>query len=149
MVQHFSAVDICCAQTSTKNADSNWKNKNIDEISEVRALIYAWANAWKNKDIDQYKSYYSPSFQTKDFDYNGWLKKKSKLFKRPGSISLEIFYLGVFVKNNRAYVSFIQRYKDAFHSDIGEKNMVWIHVNGQWSIVSEEWKQLGTERDTQ
>lgn len=145
MAQHFSALDVHAVQTNANNGDIDWKKENISKINEVRALIYAWATAWKSKDIKKYKSYYNPGFQTKDFDYEGWLKKKSKLFKKPGDISLEIFYLGVFVKNSHAYVSFIQRYKDAFHADIGEKNMVWIHFKGQWSIVSEEWKRLGSE----
>ena len=145
MVQHFSASDIHTAQTSAGNGDRTWKDGNVSRVNNVRALIYGWINAWQSKDINTYISFYSPQFQTKDFDYAGWLKRKSKLFQKPGNISLEIYYLGVFIKNNHAYVSFIQKYKGAYHSDIGEKNMVWVHSNGKWEIVSEEWKRLGSD----
>ena len=145
MVLYFTASDICTAQTGAGNGDRTWKDGNVSRVNDVRALIYGWLNAWQSKDIDTYISFYSPKFQTKDFDYAGWLQKKSKLFQKPGKISLEIFYLGVFVKNSHAYVSFIQKYKDAYHSDIGEKNMAWVYSNGKWEIVSEEWKRLGSD----
>jgi murein L,D-transpeptidase YafK len=148
-VQHLSAVDTSFAQNNVKKDDNAWKNENIGKINDFRALIHAWTTAWKSKDIERYMSFYNPAFRTKGFDYTGWLKRKSNLFLKPGKIDLEIFYLGVFVKNNYAYVSFIQRYQDAYHSDIGEKKMVLIHSNDNWSIVSEEWKPLGSDRDAQ
>ena len=41
-----------------------------------------------------------------------------------------------------ATASFIQKYQDATHSDIGEKILKLIHVNGTWQIISENWKPL-------
>ncbi len=65
--------------------------------------------------------------------------------QRPGAISLEISYLSVFIKNNHAHVSFIQNYKDAHLSDVGEKKMVLVNSQGTWKITSEEWKPLAVE----
>jgi murein L,D-transpeptidase YafK len=145
MMHLISAVDISAAQTNAKKDGNTNKSRNIDEIDDVGAVIYAWANAWKNKDAKSYLSFYSPSFHSKDLNYSTWVKRKTKLLKRPGAISLEIFYLSVFIKNGHAHVSFIQKYKDAYHSDVGEKKMVLINSQGTWKITSEEWKPLAGE----
>lgn len=145
MVHLILTVDISAAQTDAKNGSNTNKNSNIDEIDDVGSAIYSWANAWKNKDINSYLSFYSPSFHSKDLNYSNWIKRKTKLFQRSGAISLEIFYLSVFIKDNYAHVSFIQKYKDAYHSDVGEKKMVLVNSQGTWKISSEEWNPLAGE----
>jgi len=145
MVHLILAVDISAAQTNAKKGINTNKNIDIDEIDGVGGIIYAWANACINKDTKSYLSFYSPSFHSKDLNYTNWIKKKTKLFKRSGAISLEIFYLSVFIKNNHAHVSFIQKYKDAYHSDVGEKKMVLVNSQGTWKITLEEWKPLAGE----
>ena len=145
MVHLILAIDISAAQTNAKKGSNTNKNSNIDEVDDVGSVIYSWANAWKNKDTKSYLSFYSPSFQSKDLNYSNWIKRKTKLFRKSGAISLEIFYLSVFIKNNHAYVSFIQKYKDAYHSDVGEKKMVLVNSQGTWKITSEEWKPLVVE----
>ncbi len=142
MVHLILTVDISTAQTNAKNGSNTNKKSNVDEIDDVGAVIYDWANAWKNKDTKSYLSFYSPSFHSKDLNYSNWIKRKTKLFRRPGAIALEIFYLSVFIKDNSAHVSFIQKYKDAYHSDVGEKKMVLVNAQGTWKIASEEWKPL-------
>ncbi len=139
------SVDISAAQTNAKSGSATNKDSDVDEIDDVGAVIYAWANAWKNKETKSYLSFYSPSFHSKDLDYPNWIKRKTKLFQRSGAISLEIFYLSVFIKNNYAHVSFIQKYKDAYHSDVGEKKMVLVNSQNTWKIISEEWKPLAVE----
>lgn len=145
MVHLILTVDISAAQTDAQNGSNTNKNSNIDEIDDVGSAIYSWANAWKNKDINSYLSFYSPSFHSKDLNYSNWIKRKTKLFQRSGAISLEIFYLSVFIKDNYAHVSFIQKYKDAYHSDVGEKKMVLVNSQGTWKISSEEWNPLAGE----
>lgn len=147
MVHLILSVDISAAQTDAKGGSNTKKNIDVDEIDDVGSVIYSWANAWKNKDTKSYLSFYSPSFHSKDLNYSTWVKRKTKLFQRQrsGAISLEIFYLSVFIKNNQAHVGFIQKYKDAYHSDVGEKKMVLINSQGTWKIISEEWKPLAVE----
>ena len=118
------------------------RNKNIEKINAIRAIVYMWAQAWENKDLNNYMTYYNPKFQTGDIGYHLWQEKKAKVFQRPGNISIEINDLWVFAEGNYATASFIQKYQDAKHSDIGEKILKFIHVNGTWQIVSENWKPL-------
>jgi murein L,D-transpeptidase YafK len=141
IIQLFSSNILCTAQSNTNDMD-NALQENISEINTVRALIYDWGSAWRRKDIGEYISYYSSTFQSKDLNYAALMEKKSKLFKRPGTISLEIFYLGVIIKKNYADISFIQRYKNMNYLDIGEKNIALVNVNGKWKIISEEWKPI-------
>ena len=145
MMHLIFAVDISAAQTNAKKGSNTNINSNFDDIDDVGSVIYAWANAWKNKDTKSYLSFYSPTFHSKDLNYSNWTKKKTKLLQRPGAISLEIFYLSVFIKDNHAHVSFIQKYKDAYHSDVGEKKMVLVNSQGTWKITSEEWQPLAAE----
>lgn len=145
MVHLILAVDISAAQTKAKKDSNTNKNSDVDEIDDVGSVIYAWANAWKNKETESYLSFYSPSFHSEDLNYSTWIQRKTKLFKRLGTISLEIFYLSVYIKDNYAHVSFIQKYKDAYHSDVGEKKMVLVNSQGTWKITSEEWKPLAGE----
>ena len=120
------------------NSDSSG-NKNIKKINAIRAIVYAWAQAWEKKDLNNYMTYYSAKFQVGDIDYDLWRERKTKVFKRPGNISVKINDLWVFVEGNDATASFIQKYQDAKHSDIGEKILKLIHVNSTWQIVSESW----------
>ena len=145
MVHLILAVDISAAQTNAKKGSNTNINSNVDDIDDVGSVIYAWANAWKNKDTKSYLSFYSTSFHSKNINYSNWMKRKTKLFLRPGAIALEIFYLSFFIKDKHAHVSFIQKYKDAYHSDVGEKKMVLVNSQGTWKITSEEWRPLAGE----
>lgn len=140
-IQFFSANNFSAAQTNVSDKNNAWQ-ENSSEINSVRTSIYDWLNAWRSKEISVYMSHYSPEFQTRDLDYAALLKKKARLFKRPGTISLEIFYLMISIDRNHAYASFLQRYKDVYNSDIGEKNITLVNSNGKWKIVEEEWKPI-------
>lgn len=142
MILFFASAEISAFQTIVAKNSYSKKNKNIEKINTVRAIVFSWAETWKNKDVNNYMSYYSPKFQSGEIDYQLWREKKAKLFQRPGIISLEISDLWVFVEGNHATASFVQKYRDAKHSDIGEKVLNLIYVNGTWQIISEEWKPL-------
>ena len=136
-----SAQMIAFQAPASKNDDSA-KNKNIERIDTIRAIVFSWAEAWSNKDIINYMAYYSPKFKAGNINYQLWRGKKSEVFKRPGAISVEILDLWVFVEGHYATASFIQKYKDAIYSDVGEKVLNLIYTNGRWQIVSEKWHPL-------
>jgi len=129
-------------QTTAGEIDSNWKNKNIETINTVRTLIMDWADSWREKNIDRYLSYYSHAFRSGNLDYKGWQDRKTQVFKRPGAISLKVSDLWVTVEDNHASASFIQYYRDSQHSDTGEKIIYLIQNDGEWKILSEEWRPI-------
>jgi len=140
--QSTLAADSNEAQASANETDAAWKDKNIQTINVVRALISAWADSWQQKDIDRYMSYYSRNFRSGEIGYAGWQEKKAKLFNRPGSVSLKVSDLWVVVAGNQASASFIQHYRDAHYSDVGEKTIELVQHDGKWQIISEEWRPL-------
>jgi len=112
------------------------------QIDDVRANVYAWRNSWENRDISGYMSFYSPDFRSEGIDYKGWIQKKTKLFKTTNDIQVEIIGLGVFIEAEYATATFVQRYHDSKFSDVGEKTLTMVNLNGKWKIVSEAWKPL-------
>ena len=138
----FAVASINVAQTDTDKKSNDWGKSSLSEIHAVRSIIYKWINAWQNKDIAGYMSYYSRKFRSGTLDYHGWRVKKSRLFKKPGSIFLEISNLLIFIEGKEAKVSFLQDYTDAYLADVGEKNMKLIKLNDSWKIIAEEWQPI-------
>ena len=112
------------------------------QIDDVRANVYAWLKSWQNRDISSFMSFYSPDFRSEGLDYKDWMQKKTKRFKTSGDIQVEITDLGVFIEVEYATARFVQRYHDSKFSDVGEKTLTMVNLNGKWKIVSEAWKPL-------
>ncbi len=112
------------------------------DIEDVRAQVFAWGQAWQSRDIDRYMSFYSPDFRSKQFDYQGWREKKAQAFNKANNIRIEISDLWVFIENQVATASFVQRYYDQNVLDVGEKTLILAFENSAWRIVSEVWKPL-------
>jgi len=129
-------------QLTANETDSAWKDKNIEAINTVRALIADWADSWQEKDIDRYLSFYSRDFHSGKLDYAAWQDKKAQVFKKSGSVSLKVTDLGVVIEGDQASASFIQHYRDAHYADIGEKTIHLVQNNGKWQIISEEWRPI-------
>ncbi|MBW1753951.1 MAG: hypothetical protein JRJ46_12840 [Deltaproteobacteria bacterium] len=138
----FAVASISVAQTDVDKKSNDWGKSSLNEIHAVRSIIVKWINAWQSRDLAGYMSYYSPEFRSGKLDYHGWQIKKTKLFKRPGVIFLEISNLLIFIEGKEAKVSFLQDYTDAYLADVGEKNMKLIKLNDSWKIISEEWKPI-------
>ena len=138
----FAVASINVAQTDIDKKSNDWEKSSLNEIHAVRSIIFKWINAWQSKDLAGYMSYYSRKFRSGTLDYHGWQVKKTKLFKRPGVIFLEISNLLIFIEGQEAKVSFLQDYTDAYLADVGEKNMKLIKLNDSWKIISEEWKPV-------
>jgi hypothetical protein len=112
------------------------------DIDAVRAQVFAWSEAWQKRDIDTYMSFYSPRFQSKGLNFERWREKKAAVFQQGSSIQVEISDLWVFIEEEQAVVSFIQRYSHSMVTDIGEKALIMVDNGFKWQIVSEEWKPI-------
>jgi len=142
LVGMFMAVNLNAAPAGSEDKADAWKNDSLNEIHVVRGVISDWIKAWQSKDLEGYMAYYSPEFRSEKLDYHALRTKKAELFKRPGSISVNISNLWVFIEGPVAKVRFTQEYADTYLSDVGEKHMLMMNSNGAWKIVSEEWKPL-------
>ena len=117
---------------------------NADDIDDVRTQVIEWSRAWQSRDIDRYMSFYSRSFRSKAFDYQGWQEQKSLAFKNSANIQVDISDLWVFIEKKQAVVSFVQRYDNQGNLEVGEKTLILVNENDTWKIVSEEWVPLKT-----
>jgi hypothetical protein len=70
------------------------------------------------------------------------MEDKAMHFQKSGDIRIGISDLWVFIEGKYATARFLQRYQDTKFADVGEKTLILINSNGQWKIVSEEWKPL-------
>ena len=138
----FAVASNNVARTNIDKKSNDWGKSSLNEIHAVRSIIYKWINAWQSKDLAGYMSYYSPEFRSGKLDYHGLRAKKTKLFKKPGVIFLEISNLLIFIEGKEAKVSFLQDYTDAYLADVGEKNVKLIKLNDSWKIIAEEWKPI-------
>lgn len=115
---------------------------SASKINDVRSNVYDWCKSWQSRDISRYMSFYGPNFRSEGLDYQSWMQKKAKIFKMSGYIQVEISDLWVFIEGNHATARFVQRYQGPEISDVGEKTLSMVNSNGNWEIVSEEWKPL-------
>ena len=113
-----------------------------DDLDAVRTFIYAWRQTWQSKDIDHFASFYAPDFRKGGFDYQGFLTKKKRLFRKPGAISIDISYLEISAEGNRAIARFVQRFKSPYFSDVGGKILILTKSHLSWKIASETWQPL-------
>lgn len=95
-------------QAVAGDAGSTWKSKNIERIATIRTLILDRAESCQEKDLGRCMSFYNRRFRSEGLDYAGWQEKKARLFKRSGSISLEVSDLWGVIEDNHASASFIQ-----------------------------------------
>jgi len=138
----MSPVCVSASQQNPGSISKSWKHKNVETIDAVRAAIHSWVEAWQNRDINSYMSFYSNKFKTADIDYQIWRERKLKRFQKSGDIFVEIVDLWVFIEGRQATATFIQKYKDSSHMDVGEKSLKLINSNGAWKIVYEKWKPM-------
>jgi murein L,D-transpeptidase YafK len=138
----MSPVCVSAPQQNPDSISKIWENKNVETIDAVRATIHSWVEAWQNMDINSYMYFYSKKFKTADIDYRIWRERKFKRFQKSGSISVEITDLWVFIEGGQATATFIQKYKDSSHMDVGKKNLKLKESNGIWKIIYEKWKPV-------
>ncbi len=113
-----------------------------DDIDIIRTSIYAWRDAWQSKNIDSYRSFYSPHFRSRTYDYHDWMDEKTRRFKKAAPISLIISEPKINFDGNQAVARFNQKYECLSLSKVGEKKLILAKTNGMWRIVAEEWEKL-------
>jgi len=142
LLEFFGDPTINSARSNSNAPDSEWKKRQVQEIHLVQSTIHEWISAWRKKNFDAYISYYGSDFRSGETDYNGWRRKKTGIFQRPGAVMIEMSDLWFFIEGKRAIASFKQAYETTSHSDTGKKHLKLVKSDGDWKIVSEEWEPL-------
>jgi outer membrane lipoprotein carrier protein len=112
-------------------------NKNKD--AELIAFANDWANAWSAKDIDLYLSKYAQDFKTPNGDaFSLWQTSRRQKISSQGKILVEIEDLKLSMKTkNSARIQFKQKYTSDKLTEMSNKSLVVIKIDGRWLIQEE------------
>ncbi|MFP4033309.1 MAG: L,D-transpeptidase family protein [Desulfococcaceae bacterium] len=111
--------------------------------AEIQAVVDGWLTAWSAMDIDRYGDYYARDFRARGMDREGWIQYKDQLnrkyeFIRVTSKNLKARPEG----NDRAQVSFVQRYESDRYEGVGIKRLILKREGGEWKIFRETFQKM-------
>lgn len=106
----------------------------------VLKAIDGWAKAWASNDVPGYLAHYAPNFETpKGMSRADWEAQRKARIAKPRQIEVEVQSPKVkFDDQNRATVTFRQRYRsDTFKAD-ARKTLVLVKTGDRWLIQQED-----------
>lgn len=114
--------------------------------SEVEARLTAWTTAWSAKEVATYLAFYAADFKPEGGASRAdWEAVRSKRLQRPGGIRVDVSKLEVVMRGKDAAVTtFRQDYTAEGLRDTSDKVLEWKKINGQWQIVREVARTVGT-----
>jgi len=118
---------------------STTSNPNKNKDVELIAFANDWANAWSAKDIDLYLSKYAQDFKTPNGDaFSLWQTSRRQKISSQGKILVEIEDLKLSMKTkNSARIQFKQKYTSDKLTEMSNKSLVVIKIDGRWLIQEE------------
>lgn len=114
-------------------------SRRDDLTSELNMFVRRWSQAWSNQDVDKYLSFYSRNFVPENnISYARWTNLRKKLLRTPRFIKVNISNQQVAqYGNNKAYVTFDQKYRSEKYSDRVKKELILVKEYGEWRIIRE------------
>ena len=107
------------------------------DVAAVRDAFERWRHAWEEKRFDEYAGYYSASFVPQsERDLARWRRYKQRLFKRSGSISVQVAAPSILMvdKGSTALITFEQSYGSKTFASRARKVMRWQRDGERWTI---------------
>ena len=110
-----------------------------DPSSDIVAALNNWAAAWSSKDATTYLAFYAPDFKVPDnMSRANWETQRRARIAKPSSIAVSIGTPVVGLRpNDRAVVTFRQRYRSDTIEEADAKLMVLSKQGGRWLIQEE------------
>jgi murein L,D-transpeptidase YafK len=108
----------------------------------LHRFVQNWRRAWEKGDLSAYMAYYHPQFKTRNMDRRAWKQYKKELFEHSSERVVKLRDVKVKANGSTARVAFKQEYRTKRHQDFGQKTLRLRRHRGQWTILTETWKQL-------
>lgn len=132
----------------TKPADNDAKDKATARSKPVRnpqavlEVVTQWAKAWSDNDVGTYLTHYAPDFEPpKGMSRAAWEAQRKARIGKPRKIEVTIERPKVtFADENRAKVTFLQRYSSDTFKATGTKTLQMVKQGDKWLIKKEEFK---------
>ncbi len=127
---------------SVQAAESPDKTTDLNDPSQVRETVQAWANAWSKKDLNAYLKAYSPSFNPGvNLSRSAWEAQRRDRIMSKKQIQIELSDFNIsFSKVNAkatATATFLQSYQSGTIVTVGRKTLELSEDKGQWLITRE------------
>nr|VFJ58777.1 MAG: Tetratricopeptide repeat-containing protein [Candidatus Kentron sp. DK] len=135
--------DITMATTApTASSRSPSPPMPEDVKRDVLAALNAWAEAWSNKDVSGYLAAYAPTFvPSNGKSLSAWKRQRRSRILAPAYIDVVITEPRVvMLDNDRARISFTQKYRSNTYQDVTRKIIDLAPIAGKWRFIREEVK---------
>lgn len=104
----------------------------------LRQFVDSWRSAWLNRDLDAYFNHYHPAFQGQAGSPTAWRDNRKQVIANAAKIQLDLGPLEIRREGeDRAWLTFDQRYKSGAYTDKGIKQLQLRRIAGQWLIEQE------------
>ena len=104
----------------------------------LQAFLDSWRDAWVARDVTTYLKHYHPEFKGQAASAEEWRSARQRVIGRAGQIELQLGTLEIRREgDDRAWLTFEQRYKTQSYSDSGIKQLQLRRVAGKWQIEQE------------
>jgi outer membrane protein, adhesin transport system len=105
---------------------------------DLRAFLASWRDAWAARDVATYLKHYHPDFHGPASSAAEWRSARQRVISRAGQIELQLGVPEIRREgDNRAWLTFEQRYKAQGHNDSGIKQLQLRRIDGKWLIEQE------------
>ena len=107
--------------------------------SIVQDRVTAWAAAWSAKSFGQYAGFYAPAFEPADGSSRAsWAQQRERRIAASKRVKVEVKNLKLREEGSDVlFAEFEQSYTSDAYSDVTQKSLKWIRVDGQWLIARE------------
>lgn len=107
--------------------------------SIVQDRVTAWAAAWSAKSFGQYAGFYAPAFEPADGSSRAsWAQQRERRIAASKRVKVEVKNLKLREEGSDVlFAEFEQSYTSDAYSDVTQKSLKWIKVDGQWLIARE------------
>ncbi|TSE35880.1 L,D-transpeptidase catalytic domain [Tepidimonas charontis] len=134
----LTSLDRQQSPSAQASSPSHSAGGDESDIEAVRQHLLSWARAWSQRDIENYFSHYHPAFAPSGKTHDQWRRSRLQRIESRAAIDVQIERLRIVVDSDRAYVTFIQRYRAAGAKELRtHKSMELQRMKDRWWIVAE------------
>lgn len=122
-------------ETLTKE---NYEKRRV----QVLDFLKEWKNSWESQNVESYLSFYDNRFSAPGFNYESWIKHKTKLKNLYKFIKVDFVQPMILRHKDQIVVKARQDYQSDLHSDSGLKTLYLLDTPNGLKILREEWSKL-------
>lgn len=115
----------------------------INKEQFLSDFVEKWQQAWESQDLDRYLSLYDNTFESGEYDYQGWVEHKKSIFNDANRINVQVSNLRFRTTGNKEWeIGFVQSYSSNNYSDRGYKTLRVHGYPNEFKILAEDWRPL-------